>query len=182
MQPVYTLLLIKPEDVNEIHKLLNNFDLNLQFTVNKFVNETPHFLDIEMSPDGLQIYRKETNTGQYVSFDSYVPWNHKISWIWSLTSRAKKICDDNTLSTELSTVRKFVSWNDFPKKICHGVIKRTLQNVSKNDVSKEVTNNDKTAQIWIKLCYHGEHSEQLIKNLQRKLQRFTKPDQSGISS
>ena len=135
-----------------------------------------------MSPDGLQIYRKESNTGQYVSFDSYVPWNYKISWIRSLTSRAKKICDDNTLSTELSKIRKFASWNDFPKKICDGVIKRTLQNVSKNDVSKEVTNDDKTAQIWIKLCSHGEHSQQLINNLQRKLQRFTKPDQSGISS
>ena len=40
---------------SRIDKLLNGFDKNLKFTVDLFENEVPHFLDLEMSPDGISI-------------------------------------------------------------------------------------------------------------------------------
>ena len=57
------LLVVKPQNVSRIQKLLNGFDKNLKFTVDLFENEVPHFRDLEMSPDGILIYRKDTNTG-----------------------------------------------------------------------------------------------------------------------
>ena len=65
-----TLLLIKPDNVKEVHNSLNKFDKNLHFTVDIFQNKAPHFLDLELSPDRISIFRKDTNTGLYVNFTS----------------------------------------------------------------------------------------------------------------
>ena len=43
-----TLLLVKPEDTDEILRRFNKFHKNLKFTVDKFENCVPHFLDLEM--------------------------------------------------------------------------------------------------------------------------------------
>ena len=50
-----TLLVVKPQHVSRIHKLSNGFDKSLKFTDNMFENEVTHFLDLEMSPDGISI-------------------------------------------------------------------------------------------------------------------------------
>ena len=41
---------------------MNSFDKNLKFTVDLFENEVPHFVDLEMPPDGISIYQKDTNS------------------------------------------------------------------------------------------------------------------------
>ena len=38
-----TLLVIKPDNVKEVHNSLNKFDKNLRFTVDMFQNKVPHF-------------------------------------------------------------------------------------------------------------------------------------------
>ena len=68
-----TLFVIKREDVRRIQNLSNNFDPNLRLTVDLFQNEIPHFLDLELSPDDISIFRKNTNIGLYNHFSSYVP-------------------------------------------------------------------------------------------------------------
>ena len=72
-RPVNTLLVVKPHNVSRIHKLLNSFDKNLKLTVDLFQNKVSHFLDLEMSPDGISIYQKVTNTRLYVNYTSFVP-------------------------------------------------------------------------------------------------------------
>ena len=51
-----TLLVIKPDNVKEVQNFLNKFDKNLRFTVDMFQNKAPHFLDLELSPDGISIF------------------------------------------------------------------------------------------------------------------------------
>ena len=109
-----TLFVIKREDVRRIQNLLNNFDPNLRFTVDLFQNEVPHFLDLELFPDGISIFRKNTNTGLYTHFRSYISWTHRTVWIKGLTSRASRICSPNKLSSEINFIKKLASWNGFP--------------------------------------------------------------------
>ena len=47
-----TLVVIKREHLRLVQDALNNFDKNLNFTVDTFDNVVPHFLDIEIHPDG----------------------------------------------------------------------------------------------------------------------------------
>ena len=79
-----TLVVIKQEHLKLVPDALNNFDKNLNFTVDIFNNVVPHFLDIETDPDGLSIYCKGTNRGQYIHYNSHSPWRYKTSWISSL--------------------------------------------------------------------------------------------------
>ena len=95
-----TLFVIKREDVRRIQNLLNNFEPNLRFTVDLFLNEVPHFLDLELSPDSLSIFRKSRNTSLFTHFNRYVTWTHITAWIKSLTSRVSRMCSPNKLSSE----------------------------------------------------------------------------------
>ena len=89
----------------------NSFHDNLKFTIDTFENCPPHFLDIEICPNGLRIYHKHTQTGQYVSFDSFTLWKWKVSWIRSLVTRAKRICSDNYLDKEIQLIKNYAAWN-----------------------------------------------------------------------
>ena len=87
-----TLVVIKPEHIKHVHDLLNTYHKNLQFTVDTFEDDSVHFLDLLILDDlNIDIYRKSTFTGNYINYDSYVPWYYKISWIKSIIFRAKII-------------------------------------------------------------------------------------------
>ena len=115
----------------------NGFDKNLKFTVDKFKNETPHFLDLEICPNGLTVFRKTTHTGQCINMDSFTLWKWKTSWIRSLVDRAKKICPQENLPKELQSIKKFDSWNGYPMNIVNAIIKRVL---SEETCQREMTN------------------------------------------
>ena len=85
-----TLLVIKRRYISCVLNKFNSFDDNFKFTVDTFENCVPHFLDIEIFPNGLGIYHEHTQTGQYVNFDSFTFWKWKVSWIRSLVTRAKR--------------------------------------------------------------------------------------------
>ena len=125
-----TSLVMKPENVSQVHKALNNFGNNLRFTVDMFQNEAPHFLDLELSSDGITIFQKETNTGLYVNFTNFVPWTYRTSWIRSLVTRASRICSTNKLLFEINNIKRFASWNDFPKSVANSIINKTLNTPS----------------------------------------------------
>ena len=107
-----TLLLVKPEDTDEILRKFNKFHKNLKFTVDKFENSVPHFLDLEIHPDGVSIYRKDTHTAQFVNYNSYTKFNHKVAWMRSLVTRAKRLCSPSKLKEEIKKIHKY---NGFPK-------------------------------------------------------------------
>ena len=167
-----TLLVIKPEDVPRVHGLLENFDKNLKFTVDHFTNEVPHFLDLQLSPDGISIFRKNTNTGQYVHFNSYVPWHFRISWINSLITRAKRICSPNQLTSEIVKIKQLASWNGFPKKIVDGIINKVL-NKTTYHVTQSNTDNqtEEASTIWFRLPYLGDKGNSLAQSCIKKIKQ-----------
>ena len=73
------LVVIRREHLRLVQDALNNFGKNLNFTVDTFDNVIPHFFDIEIHPDGLSIYCKDTNAGQYAHYNSYSQWRYKTS-------------------------------------------------------------------------------------------------------
>ena len=79
-----TLLLVKQQVIGNVLKAFNEFNKNLKFTVDRFENETPHFLDLEIWPNGLTFFPKNTLTGHYINMDSFTLWKWKAAWIRSL--------------------------------------------------------------------------------------------------
>ena len=120
------MLSIKPEAKQLVLDLFNSFHESQRFTHDRLENEMPDSLNIKMLPQGSTIYRKNTHTGQYVHYDSFAPWNSKISWILSLVRRAKCVCSVNLLPEEINEIKKFTCWNGFPNSMSTSIIKRAL--------------------------------------------------------
>ncbi len=102
-----TLVLIKPSDIPVVLEKFNSFDPNLKFTVDKFSDGVIHFLDIKISVD---IYRKDTHTGQYTYFSSFEPFSRKTAWVKSLFHRAYMICGTKELfDKQVKMIKSFMS-------------------------------------------------------------------------
>ena len=139
--------------------------------MDKFEDCVPHFLDLEIHPDGLSIFRKDTHTAQFVHHDSFTKWNHKVAWIRSLTNRAKRLCSPSKLSKELANIRKFASYNGFPKWIARKVIKEGLQPRRDNDVEQEMEEVDT---LYMFLPYNGKEAESIVTRCKKRLTRLFK--------
>ena len=154
-------------------KPFNGFDNNLKFTVDKFDNETPHFLSLEICPNGLTVFRKISHTGQSINMDFFPLQKRKTAWIRSHVDRAKKICLKEDFPKGLQSIKKFASWNGYPKKIVNGIIKRVL---SKETLTNDVFSNeekDKIPTVFVNIDYPGGKGEQSLKKCFQILGRST---------
>ena len=166
-----TLLIVKNDEIENVLNRFNSFDKNLKFTIDHFENVTPHFLDIEISPDGLTIFRKDTHTGQYINISSFTPWRWKTAWIRSLIERAKKICSKRSFTNELNTIKKLASWNGYPKYVTNAIIKNILSKDVSNTRRQEDPHDLKS--VFINIPYAGAKGEQLVKSCINRLKRCT---------
>lgn len=125
---------IKRQYVRHIFPLLSSFDKNLHFTVNLFQNEVPHFLNLQISPDGASTFRKNTNTVSYTYYKSYIPWNPRTAWIQSFASHTSRIWCPYKLPSETMYDKKVAIWNGFPipKPIVKPIINQALNLLNKN--------------------------------------------------
>ena len=165
-----TLLLIKEEDIERIKDKLERFDSNLKFTYDKFEDKNPHFLDIEITSNGLKIYRKDTFTGHYTDLNSFVPWNHRISWIRSLVYRTKRLCDHQHFKQGILDVKKFASWNGFPRSVRNRLIDKFIKSSDKQRAEKKDEPDEIT--LWFNVPYIGSTGENLIKSFGKKMTRL----------
>ena len=127
--------------------MFNSFYKYIGFTVDRFENEVPHFLISK----GFTIHHKNTHTGQYVHYGSFTSWNYKISWIRSLITKAKRICSVNLLPEEINEIKKFTSWNGFPKSISPAINKRALN----KSINNYHTDDDNDIIFYLNLPYIG---------------------------
>ena len=134
-----TLLMVKPDEVDAVLQKFNQFHPNLEFTVDRFENSIPHFLDLEIHRTGISIYRKETHTAQFTHFNSFTKWGHKIAWIRLLVNWASKLCHPSKLKEEIGNIKRFASYNGFPKWVVRGVVRRALQPIRPNQEEKTRT-------------------------------------------
>ena len=126
------LVLIRREHLRLVQDALNNFDKNLNFTVDTFDNVVPHFLDTEIHPNCLSTYCKDTNTGQYTHCNSYFPWRYKTSSIFFLVHQAVNIYDKYRLHAELTGIKDLIAWSGFPKRIGDAIINNKLKDLNAN--------------------------------------------------
>ena len=125
---------MKPADLLHIHNLYKKFDKNLCFTVNHFENEVkttlPRYKNL---PTWTNNWLKEQPHRPIIYFESYTPWKYEISWIRSLITWAKQICSADLLPAEIQNIKKFASWNRYPKSIRNAIIKQNLSKSSRQE-------------------------------------------------
>ena len=129
-----TLLLVKGQDLDKLLKEFNGFLKYLKVTVDKFKNETSHFLDLEIYPYSLTIFKENTHTRLFTL------WTWQAACIRPLVDWAKKIYSKENLPKKLPSIKKLTSWNGYPKNIVNTIIKHDL---SKETLANDVISNEK---------------------------------------
>ena len=153
----FSLLVIKPDNVKEVHNSLSKFDKNLHFTINMIHNKVPQFLDLELSPNGIAMFGKHTNTGLYVNFKKLVPWTYRKSWTKTLVTRSSRVQAPNKFSSEINIIKRFASWNDFAKLAVNSVSNKNLK-TSPNNEGPNINTTEKSNEITIyfRFPYHAD--------------------------
>ena len=67
---------MKSEDVSQVHNAFNEFDKNLLLIcskINYLTSQTLNYNQMEL------IFYKDTDTGLYVDFTSFLPWTYRAS-------------------------------------------------------------------------------------------------------
>ena len=90
-----------------------------------------------------------------------------------MTNRAKRLCSPSKLPKELATIRKFASYNGFPKWITRKVIKEGLQ-PRRDIVNEQETEELDTLHMF--LPYNGREAESIVTRCKKKLARLFKND------
>ena len=120
------LVLAKSKHFDTSLGQLNSFHSNPCFMVDKFEDGNVHFLDISLDRTSTDIYRKDTNTRQYVSFSSFKPWPRKIAWARAQTCSTVLLVFAKLtrfLQKQISMTITFLSWNGFPKSVASNLIR-----------------------------------------------------------
>ena len=94
-----------------------------------FQNKVSYFLDLELSPDRITVYWKDTNTGQHVNFTSSVPWTYHTSLMRSLVTRESCRCYTDKILPENSTIKRFASWNNFTESFLNSIMKHSIHDL-----------------------------------------------------
>ena len=122
------------------------------------------------------VYYKDTHTGQYCDFSSHIPWPLKISWVKALLNRSHKICSTKSkFRKQLSKIKRFMSWNNYPKHVVKSVTSKHVKHLEcrKNSDTQDDENKVK---IYITIPYLGDKGMSLVKSLVNKLKRYCKED------
>ena len=96
------------------------------------------------------------------------------SWVRALIDRVHRICTPNKIKTEFKLIRKFLSWNGFPKRIANLLIDRfttNAQNRAPDHITNNTSHNNQHSTIWLTIPFVGDLTTQLVKKLKRKLRR-----------
>ena len=72
-----------------------------------------------------------------MDFFTLLKW--KSAWIRSLVDGTKKICSRENFPKELQLIKKFASWNSYPKNTANAIIKCVM---SKKTLTNDVISNE----------------------------------------
>ena len=128
-----TFAFVKPSEIANIHRQLNNYDEHIQFTFETENDRKLPFLDvlIERKDSHLErsVYRKKTNSDLYMNWESHSPKAWKIGTLRNLVRRAIMISSPDNLQMELDHLQTvFCKNNNYPTQITKEIIDEEVEN------------------------------------------------------
>lgn len=125
---------------------INNLRPTIKFTVEVEINNQLPFLDVlvKKEENGFRtsVYRKPTNTGQYLNFHSNSPNNVKMGIAQGLFFRAFKVSsDEEAKNKEIEIIKEELRNNNYPSYLINKALKKTKENIRKtNDFNRNEEN------------------------------------------
>ena len=138
------ILCIPSNSTNHILNIFNEYDKNLQFTVELSENKNISFLDLKIIIDNQRYfitnwYEKPTFSGRYLNYNSHHPHNNKIAIIYCLVDRAINLSHKNFHNQNILFIKKVLKQNDYPQDIIDLHIKKRIKMIRFTERNSEKT-------------------------------------------
>ena len=152
--------LMKDEsDANSFLTYLNGCHPNIKFTIEHEKDKKLPFLDILISSKNgsfeTSVYRKDTFSGLFMNFKSFLPKTYKLGLISTLIDRVFKIAQNRSVFYfEMKKVREFLGKNSYPPHLVDKQVKKYLKKV---EIASDKSNDDENIS-YMKLPYIGNYS------------------------
>ncbi|XP_031634452.1 uncharacterized protein LOC116347852 [Contarinia nasturtii] len=149
-----------------LRQFLNQLN-NTKYTTIKFTHEVEdngkiNFLDLVLiRNDGIlefDIFRKPTNTGRYITSDSFHSFQHKISCFHSMIYRAFNVpMNEERFNNEIKRIKDIANLNGYTDHLINELIvahkrKRELR----NHTNLSLITSDEVAETWSGFAHHPE--------------------------
>jgi hypothetical protein len=154
----------KKTDIETIHNNFNSFHKKLQFTIELETNNSIPFLDLNIARnnDGRLVtdwYHKNTWSGRYLNYNSYLPLTYKINTITILTKRILQLSDEKFHETNFEILKKTLISNNYPQQLVNRIIKseqeKHLQPLATNQSTNELSTNKFVSVPYDQRTYHS---------------------------
>ena len=125
------LTAIPVDKKQEILKAFNDYDENIQFTMEVESNNAIAFLDllvIRTANGTLKTdwFHKETWSGRYLNFNSSLPFSYKRNTIKIITDKILELSDPEFHEKNFQLLKDTLVKNGYPKRLINDVIEKTM--------------------------------------------------------
>ena len=127
------VLFNKPEHAQLFLEYLNKKHKSMKFSIETEINGSLSFLDVEIFRENnkfvTNVFRKETFSGVYTNFTTFLPLEHKFGLVHTLLNRCFNL-SSNFLKFhhEVDKLKKILSKNTYPQKFIDKYIQKFLNN------------------------------------------------------
>ena len=162
------------QQANNFFSFINSMQDNIQFTMEKQINNKLPFLDMLVhcndSKISLSIFRKPTNTGLGINYFSFCPFVYKLNAIKTLVHRAYHLTSSyEFFASEVDYLKTFFMRNGFPISLFELCVKRFLD---KRYISKVPVLTVPKKKLFISLPFFGLLSDELAVFLKEILPEY----------
>ena len=91
-----------------------------------------------------------------------------------MVNRAKKLCSTGKVAAEIETIKKFASYNGFPRWIVKNVIQQTQNKRRTNEPDQD----DDVTTLYMSLPFSGKEAESIVKRSKRRLTKLFKKEKN----
>jgi len=166
------LFLLPSHMINQFLQALNSFHENIKFTFEIMVNNRLSYLDmtLEIVNDKIQTfwYKKETNKGRILNFNSAHNFNLKMNTATGLVNRIFSLSSNNKWNQCNKLAFDLLEKNDYPRQLIQRIINQTKNKLinTPSNILRIVDNNDdipvvENTNIYRSLTYVRGLSEEL---------------------
>ena len=128
------VLFNKPEHAQFFLEYMNKKHKNMKFSIETEINGSLSFLDVKIFRENdkfvTSVFRKETFSGVYTNFISFIPLEYKFGLVHTLLNRCFNLSSDFLkFHHEVDKLKKILSKNAHPRKFIDNYIQKFVNNI-----------------------------------------------------
>ena len=128
------VLFNKPEHAQFFLEYMNKKHKNMKFSIETEINGSLSFLDVKIFRENdkfvTSVFRKETFSGVYTNFISFIPLEYKFGLVHTLLNRCFNLSSDFLkFHHEVDKLKKILSKNAHPQKFIDNCIQKFVNNI-----------------------------------------------------